>query len=300
MTLLQAFKHFVVEAGLNMIRSWRVSLLAVLVTAVSLFLGGAFFLLGRNLDRSLASWQAQARVVVYMVPGASGEALADAQQGIERLPGVIDWQLVNPKEAERRLRERSPELSELIGDLDEEPLPASFEIEVGRWSGSNPGFEGGLDTLRTMPEVDAVDDDRAWIEQIAFAALVLRAAAGVIGLLLICGSVFIIASVIRLAALLHREEIRVQRLVGATEFFVRGPFVVQGLLQGVLGCVAALLCLDGVFLLVARRELPELLRSLLLSSFLSPVELAVLVAIGTTAGLVGGLLSVRRTATGMW
>jgi cell division transport system permease protein len=148
--------------------------------------------------------------------------------------------------------------------------------------------------------VSGVDDDRQWIQQISFASALLRVGAAVVGALLIVGSAFIIASVIRLAALLHREEIRVLRLVGATEFFVRGPFVVQGVLQGLLGSVAALLALIAFYLLLERRELPDLLRSLLLSSFLTPSDLVLLVAIGTGAGLIGGLLSVRRTAAGLW
>lgn len=300
MTLLQAFRYFIAEAALNMRRSWRVSLLAILVTAVSLFLAGALFLLGSNLDTSLASWESQARIVVYMAPGAPAEALTAVREGIDRLEGVAKWQSVSPEMAEERLRARSAMLAELLEGLDEAPLPASFEIELRRSAGKNVQLERGIEALRALPSVTAVDDDRQWIQQIAFASVLLRTGAAAIGTLLIAGSVFIIASVIRLAALLHREEIRVLRLVGATEFFVRGPFVVQGILQGLLGSAFALLALYGFFFLLHRREIPALVESLLLSSFLSPVELLFLLTLGTGAGLIGGLLSVRRTAVGLW
>ena len=300
MTLLQALGHFVSEAALNMKRSWRVSLLSILVTAVSLFLSGALFLLGSNLDASLTAWESQARIVVYMEPGAPGEAVDAVEQAISALEGVAVSQFISPEMAQERLRARSQDLEDLLEGLDGAPLPASFELELERSAAGEPQFESGILDLQNLAAVTAVDDDRHWIRQLAFASVLLRSGAAAVGLLLIAGSVFIIASVIRLAALLHREEIRVQRLVGATEFFVRGPFVIQGILQGALGTLLALLALSGFFFFLGQREIPDLIRTLLLSSYLSPAEQAFLLLFGTGAGLVGGLLSVRRTALGMW
>ena len=300
MTLLQALRHFIIEAALNMRRSWRVSLLAVLVTAVSLFLAGALFLLGSNLDESLASWEAQARIVVYLEPGAPAEDLQGVEVEVRTLPGVVAVHAVSSELAEERLRQRAPGLSKMLEDLEDAPLPASFEIELDARRASESLLDEALEAVRQLPSVSGVDDDRRWIEQIAFASVLLRSGAALIGALLIAGSVFIIASVIRLAALLHREEIRVLRLVGATEFFVRGPFVVQGVLQGIVGSLVALLALGGFFFVLEQRQIPALLRSLLLSSFLSPLELTMLLVLGTGAGLVGGVLSVRRTAAGLW
>lgn len=300
MTLLQALRHFLVEALLNMRRSWKVSLLAILVTAVSLFLGGALFLLGSNLAGALDSWQSQARLVVYMETGASVESVAEVARSIRSFDGIVQWNLVSPQDAAVVLRRRLPELGELLQGLEEEPLPASFEIELERRRLGDAAEEDWVEQIVGLPEVAGIDDDRQWIAQISFAATLLRFGAVVIGALLMAGSVFIIASVIRLAAMLHREEVRVLRLVGATEFFVRGPFVVEGLLQGLLGSVVALSGLSGIFFLLGRRQLPQLLDTLLLSSFLAPAELALIVALGTGAGLVGGLLSVRRTAVGLW
>ena len=77
MTLFQALRHFAAEAFRNMWRSWKVSLLAIVVTAVSLFLGGSLFLFGSNLARALAGWESEARLVVYMEPGASAEAVSN-------------------------------------------------------------------------------------------------------------------------------------------------------------------------------------------------------------------------------
>jgi cell division transport system permease protein len=299
-TLLQALRHFVAEAFRNMWRSWKVSFLAVVVTAVSLFLGGSLFLLGSNLDRALAAWESEARLVVYMEPEASAEAISLVEERIEGLEEMASWRLVTPAEAEEEIRSRLPDLAELLEGLEEAPLPSSFEIEVVRGRDLEARLESWIDDVKSMSGVAGIDDDRLWMKQIAFAANLLRIGATVVGALLLAGSVFIIASVIRLAALLHREEIRVLRLVGATEFFVRGPFVVQGIVQGLLGSAVAVASLSIAFLLLQQRELPDLLRNLLLSSFLSPVELLVLIGTGSAAGVLGGLLSVRRTQAGLW
>lgn len=300
MTLPQALRYFVTEAGLNMKRSWRVSLLAILVTAVSLFLGGCLFLFGSNLERSLHSFESQARVVVYLEPGAPEDAVLAAGEAIGRIPGVAHWELVTPQQAAERLIDRSPGLEDVVSGIEDTPLPASFEIEIERSAANAAVADEWIAGLRDLESVYAIDDDREWMRQVAFAAVLLRTGAAIIGLLLLAGSVFIIASVIRLAALLHREEIRVQRLVGATEFFVRGPFVVQGILQGLLGSVAAVAALSGFYYLLEQRQLPELVRSLLLSSFLGVPELVLVMVVGTGAGLVGGILSVRRTEAGLW
>ncbi|MDH3253598.1 MAG: ABC transporter permease [Acidobacteriota bacterium] len=300
MTILQALRYFAGEAQRNMRRSWKVSLLAILVTAVSLFLSGALFLLGANLGRSLGAWESQARIVIYLEAGARSEAVDRVEAELARLGGIGGWTVVSPEEAARRLEGRLPELGELLQGFDEEPLPTSIEVDLGRARNREVEVTEWLQNLEQLPQVAGVDDDRQWIRQIALASALLRAGAAIIGSLLIAGSAFIIASVIRLAALLHREEIRVLRLVGATEFFVRGPFIVEGILQGTLGSAIAVAALSMLYLFVERSDLPSIVRSLLFSSFLTPGELLLLAVLGIGAGLVGGLLSVRKTAAGLW
>jgi cell division transport system permease protein len=139
-----------------------------------------------------------------------------------------------------------------------------------------------------------VDDDREWLGQLETLVAVGRG----IGLALAGGllgaAIFTIASVIRLAAYLHQEEISILRLVGATEFYIRGPFYAEGLLQGLIGGGLAMGALYGLYRLAEARRAASLVTSVLTTGFLTPGQVAWLVLLGGGAGLLGAVASLRR------
>ena len=145
---------------------------------------------------------------------------------------------------------------------------------------------------------DMIDDDHDWLAQIRAVSLVIEAAGWVLGSILLLTAIFTIASVIRLTAYLYRDEIAVMRLVGATEFFIRGPFYVEGLLQGLLGGGLAVAALLGVHTAFLRREPDNLLTAFLASDFLRPGQLVALIALGGLAGLLGAIVSLRKEKLG--
>lgn len=297
MTFLQALLYFTREASLNLLRGWKVSLLAILTITLSLFLTGSFFLVSSNLSRLTQQWRGESKVVVYFAPGT-----ADADR--ERVRGEIEPETwsgavseVSPGEAADRFRNAFPSLSDLLEGWGEEPLPASLEIDVDWQTTDAAVVRAALAELRQDPAVDMVDDDRDWLAQLETAVLLLRGLALVLGGVLLLTAIFTIASIIRLTAYLYHDEIAVQRLVGATEFFIRGPFYVEGLLQGLLGgSLAAGLLALGHWAALERGE--GLLVTVLLERFLSPSQMLLLVALGGTAGLVGAVTSLRKESLG--
>lgn len=293
MSLLQALLYFLREAAVNLVRGWKVSLLAVLTIAVSLTVGGTFLLVGRNLAGAVERWRAEARVVIYLHPGASGADLARLAEDARRAPFAAAVKTVTAEEARERFREIFPTLGDLVQGGAEEPLPASIEIALQ----PDPAvreLEVWLAGWRKRPEVGLVDDDREWLRQLATVVALVRSLGLGLGALLLGAAVFTIASVIRLTAYLHREEISVLRLVGATEFYIRGPFYVEGLLQGLLGAGAAVGVLAAAFQALQERLGTSLFGMLLATEFLSPRQLAALAATGAAAGLLGAVLSLRR------
>ncbi|HEY7213676.1 MAG TPA: permease-like cell division protein FtsX [Thermoanaerobaculia bacterium] len=291
MKFLQALRYFFREAAVNLLRGWKVSLLAVLTIAVSLFIGGAFLLVSGNLAASVERWRGEMRVVVYLRPDTSEADLRRLAAEAARAPGVVSVEPVTAADARRRFQEISPGVAELMAGWQEEPLPAS--LEIGLETRTPAGRAAWLDGWRRRPEVTLVDDDREWLGQLETAVAVVRA----VGLALVGGllaaAIFTIASVIRLTAYLHHEEIGIMRLVGATEFFIRGPFYAEGLLQGLLGGLLASGALFAVYqALHARRS--SLFASILALDFLSPKQIAVLVLLGAAAGLFGAVASLRR------
>lgn len=293
MKFLQALRYFFREAVVNLLRGWKVSLLAVLTIAVSLFIGGAFLLVSGNLAASVERWRSEMRVVIYLRPETSEADLrrlaAEASSG----PGVSSVEPVTAEAARQRFQEVFPSLSDLVAGWEDEPLPASLEVGLAP---SSTGREAWLEGWRNRPEVTLVDDDREWLGQLEALVAVVRA----VGLALVAGllgaAIFTIASVIRLTAYLHHEETEIMRLVGATEFFIRGPFYVEGLLQGLIGGLVASGALWCAYQLVHAKSQGSLFSTLLALDFLSPQQVAFLVLLGGAAGLFGALISLRREA----
>lgn len=293
MNLARALRYFAREACLNLLRSWRVSLLAVLTITVSLLLGGAFLLASRNLAGSVEGWRGQLRVVIYLKPGTPASDLPRLAAAARAAPWVAGVEVVSPAAARRRFRDTFPTLADVIDSGEGEPLPASLEVALRREQAEAGGLDAWLDAWRRRPEVAMVDDDREWLGQVETAVAVVRAVGLVLGGILLGAAIFTIASIIRLTAYLHHEEIAIMRLVGATEFFIRGPFYVEGLIQGLLGGALASAGLYAGYQLIHARS-RSLLAAVLAGQFLSLRQLGLLLLLGAMAGLIGAVASLRR------
>lgn len=293
MTLFQAFVYFFREAAISLRRGWKVSLLAVMTIATSLFVGGVFLLVSTNLAAIAGDWRDEARIVVYLDPSAEAR-MAEMSGEIGSLRGIRSVELVTAEEAADRFKRVFPSLAGLLDDPRSEPLPASLELRLESEL-SLPATETLLSELRSLPGVTMVDDDRDWLSKLEMLVNVVRLVGLGLGVVLLAAAIFTIASVIRLTAYLYKEEIAVMRLVGATELLIRGPFYAEGLLQGLGGGLVALASLFAAHA-IALRASPDsvIVREALLSSFLPPAALASMLAVGTLAGLLGAVLSLRR------
>lgn len=298
MTFLQAIVYFLREAGISLVRSWKISLLAVMTIAVSLFLGGIFLLVSGNLRQLVERWHKESRVIIYLEPDVGAEDSSDLVRRLEGGPWTLGVERVTTEAARLRFRQAFPSLSDLLEGWDQDPLPASLEVQVDRnRAGDHQHLEDWIDNLRSEESVSMVDDDRDWLSQLETVVFALEALGLVLGLILLATAIFTISSVIRLTAYLYRDEIAVMRLVGATEFFIRGPFYVEGLLQGLAGGLVAIATLAGAHsLLIARHSGATF--SLLAADFLSSRELLALVSLGGLAGFVGAITSLRRESLG--
>jgi cell division transport system permease protein len=299
LSLFQALIYFSSEALSNLVRSWKVSLLAIMTIAVSLFLGGAFLLASTNLRATVDQWRAESRVVVYLVPESSEEERQRLHELASSAPELEEIRRVEPEEAASRFRSSFPSLADLLEGWGGDPLPASLELVLDWEAVDRAELDAWTRQLAEEPEVAMIDDDRDWLQQLDAVILMLEGLAAIIGLGLLITAVFTISSVIRLTAYLYQDEIAVMRMVGATEFFIRGPFYFEGLFQGLCGgTLATLFLAAGHRLLNDPGEGATLLISLVAKSFLTPAQLAMLVLIGGAAGLVGAIASLRRESLG--
>ena len=271
-------------------RTPLLSALSVASIGFSLFTIGLFGLVAINFRETLTVLAERVEVVAFVLRGTPTEAITMASQDIQAFPEVEEVSYVSADEALSRARTELVEFQEAYRDLETNPLPASMEIRL------RPEFRDGAsaqrvaERVRGFPFVDDVRSGRDWVQRLDR----LRDMAGVIGLVIgvafMVVAIVIIGVTIRITVLQRAGEISIMRLVGATNQYIRGPFLLEGAIKGVLGgLLAVLMCWAGYALF--RGSTGELGGSLV---FFQTGHLAVIVVFGTLIGLMGSLLSVGR------
>jgi cell division transport system permease protein len=218
---------------------------------------------------------------------------------------VASREYVSKADALARFKQTFGDLAGAVDGLGENPLPASFEVRLragsGASSGRNDDGAGGrveslAASLRHMPGVADVRYDRQWLDRLRAAISIIRAAGFALGAVLIVAAALTVANVVRLSLHARRDELEIMQLVGAPRAFVQGPFVMEGLLQGGVGALAALLALAAVFLALRNHYLAPLAVAVNLTSIgFLPAEICLLVLAGGMAvGCLGGLIAWHR------
>jgi cell division transport system permease protein len=261
---------------------------------------GTTMLIFANASRVVHDLGVDTPVTVFMQPDVDPATATALRERIAALPEVARAERVSPEQALARLQTgagETGERAELLAGIDPGVLPESVEIEFV--SGVEPGFADALATrVQGMDGVEEVAVLGPWVQEVERMLTSLRALAIGVALLVSLACLAIVWSTIRLGVFARRSEIQLLRLVGGTARFVRGPFVVEGVVQGVLGTALALTGLWLAFELI--RPLLERGMSLLFAAgslqFFSSVEMAIGLGFGALLGLIGSRAAVARHA----
>ena len=290
------FSYFVGEALRRMWISKRASFVAVAMIAMSLLIVGAFLLISENLKRAIAQVEGRSRVSIYLEPQATPAQIAAVDAYLAQHGEFTRRRFVGRDEALRRFRSYFTNLSDVVGQLDENPFPPSFECDVAPAIVQSAAFGRQIAALRRVPGVDDVQFDFEWVQRLKRLVSVINGVGLIAGGILAIAAAFTIANVIRLTMMMHRREIEIMRLVGATERIIRGPFLIEGVLQGTLGGAVAVGVLFASFVTLRNFLAPEnsLVWGFLFGGFLPWQKLAALLAGGMVAGYFGSWLSVRE------
>ncbi len=294
--MLRALKYFFAEATASLWRGRRAAILAVLTIAGGLFVLGFFLVLNTNLQRLVGRWSESAELSVYFKDDASPEQLKMVDDLIAQSGLSSQREYVSKQRAAERFRQDFPDLAGSAERLDNNPFPASTEVRLRpEVRSAGVAVDALAAALGGVAGVADVRYDRRWLNRLNGLVRFLRAIGIVIIGLLAIASAMTVANVVRLAALAREDEIEIMELVGAPLEYVRGPFVVEGILQGGAGGVLAILLLWGLSA-VARAQYGQVAAETigLGTITLLPVELGlVIVAGGMLLGCVGGLIVAR-------
>ena len=278
------------EALLSFRRAPLLSALSVTTIAFSLFTVGLFGLVALNLRQALRGLEERVEIVGFVLRGTPSEAIAVATQDISAFPEVKDVSYVSEEEALQRARNELVEFRDAYRDLQVNPLPASIEVRLKDGFRDAATVERVAQRLKGFGFIDDVRYGREWVQKLDYLRNITGLVGLVIGLAFAAVAVVIIGVTIRLTILQRAREISIMRLVGATNWFIRGPFLLEGALKGLLGGFLSLaLCYAGYLLF--RDKSGGTFAGLL---FFEPQHMVVIVIFGVLLGLAGSLVSVGR------
>lgn len=299
MRSVAALARFVLRAAARGMRaSAGTSAVAVATIALSLVLAGAFGVAIANMQRLVERVGDELTLSAYLEPGLEATVRAELAARAAAIEGVTSVEAVSPEEALARFPERTGESTAVIALLDENPLPASLEVRLRRESRSEVEVGRVREALRTLPGVSDVSAGEDWLAGYSRALGFVRGLALAVGLVLALSTLVIVASTIRLALVARRDELEILSLVGASRTTLRLPFLLEGLAQGAVAGIFALLLLRGLFAL-SRPAVDAALAFLVgpdVVSFLTLPQMAALVAGGALLGLLGAALSLAGDA----
>ena len=278
------------EALLSFRRAPLLSVLSVTTIAFSLFTVGLFGLVAINLREALRGIEERVEIVGYIFRGTPSETIAIATQDIAAFPEVSDVSYVSEEEALCQARSELVEFRDAYRDLQVNPLPASIEVRMKDGHRDAATVGRVAQRLRGFGFIDDVRFGREWVQKLDSLRNLTGLVGLVIGLAFAAVAVVIIGVTIRLTILQRAREISIMRLVGATNWFIRGPFLLEGALKGLLGGVLSLiLCYAGYLLF--RDNSGGTLSGLI---FFRPAQMVLIIVFGVLLGLAGSLVSVGR------
>ena len=293
--MLRALGYFIVEAGASIWRGRRAAALAIMTIAAGLFLLGFFLVVNSNLGRLVSRWTEAAEMSVYLADDIQPDQRSAIEAQLAGSPLVLQREYVSKEDARARFRTDFSDLAGLIEGFQENPLPASFEVRLQ----SVPGQERPLDELAgRLAGTAGVADvryDRLWLSRLNMAIVLARGVSLIIVTIVSIAAALTVANVVRLAAYARRDEIEIMQLVGAPIAYVRGPFVLEGILQGGGGALVALALLWVGYVLANARYGRLVSGALGLDglTFLPPATVGFLLLGGMIVGCVGGIVAAR-------
>ncbi len=270
-------------------RAPLLAVLGVITIAFSLYAFGLFGLVAINIRSALSEIEDRVEVRAFLVESARDAQVEELIRGINEFPEVADVGYVSPDSALQRAR---AELQEFRDVMEGTFLPGSVELRLKEGFRDPARVQQLARKLETYPVVDEVRYGHEWVEKLYKIRTIAGLAGSVLGGVFALVAVIIIGATIRMAILARAREIEIMRLVGATNWFVRLPYLVDGTLKGVLGGILAVLLTWATASLVSR--------NLMQAKFFTGEQMALGILAGGALGLFGSWLSVGRHLRQVW
>lgn len=285
-------EYFVRETYKSIRRNGFMSFASISTVAVSLMVLGIFLLIFLNTNNLAKHLESQVQVSVYMQDDANADELAETKVNLEKLDGVVKVTAITKAEALERFKSRLGDQQKILDSLGgDNPFPNSFDVQV-----KNPDTIKEITSeISKFPKVETARFGQEVVEHIFQLTRVLRFGGVALVIFLAAGTLFIISNTIRLTVFARRKEVIIMKYVGATDWFIRWPFLLEGMTLGFLGAVVA-----NFFLNISYSSLMSTVHATLAFFPLIPAKPLMtyvtifMLIIGTAIGALGSYISLRK------
>ena len=288
----KTWRYIIQESLRSLKRNGWLNFAAAGTTAVSLFILGVAILLVLNTDFIASSVESNVEIMAYLEDGVKGDAVAALRTQIMAIPEVKDARFISKDEALNSLEQQFGQGGQLRASLGgTNPLPDAFKVST-----TDPrDVTGVANLLNRMPGVDKVRYGQGVVEKLFELTYWMRLVGLTIVTLLGLCAIFLIATTIRLTMFARRREIEIMKCVGATDWYVRWPFLLEGIILGGAGAAVAVVVLFFSYGTLASKVLETLPFVPLMNSNLVLLQLFLgLLGAGVGLGIIGSLISVHR------
>ena len=289
---LRTGEYFIQEVFRSLRRNNWMSFASIGTVAVSLFVLGVFLILVLNMNRMASMLESQVQISVYLQDDVKKSDRIDLQSDIEKMQGIDTVKFVDKDAAKERLSERLGDQKYLLDALgDKNPLPDSFEVTV-----KTPEMvETAAKAIERMEGVESAKYGQDVVEHLFDITRLMRIFGLVLMLLLAGATIFIISNTIRLTVFARRKEIAIMKYVGATDWFIRWPFLMEGIVLGCIGGILSAIALRSFYAAMAAKIYNTLAFFPLMPQypFMNYVTVAIILS-GMLIGAIGSAFSLKR------
>ena len=289
---LMTGEYFTQEVFRSLKRNNWMSFASVGTVAVSLFVLGVFLILVLNMNRLAATLESQVQISVYLQDDLKPADREDLQQDIAHMQGIEFIRYVSREEAKARLADRLGDQKYLLDALgDKNPLPDSFELTV-----VHPDMvETAAKAIEHMNGVESAKYGQDVVEHLFDITRLMRIFGVALMVLLAGATIFIISNTIRLTVFARRKEIAIMKYVGATDWFIRWPFLMEGVVLGFIGGILAAIALRSFYAAMAAKIYNTLAFFPLMPQypFMNYVTVTIILS-GMVVGAIGSTISLKR------
>ena len=291
------FGYLIGEGFRNFFKNKKSTAASIIIMCATMFIFGIFFLIGENVNYIISQVQSEQAMQVFINPDATPAQQDELEQKIKSIQYVNTVDYVSQEQALNEMKEWLGDSASVLDSYsgDQNPFKASFVVTLTDLT-KNEEVQNQINTFDNVASIEAGNKTVNTLVNIANG---IRTATGVILVLLILISIFIIANTIKLTVHARRKEISIMKYVGATNGFIRWPFMVEGIIIGIVSALISIVILGFVYNFVADKIINSsiaatLQLNLLTFSDMLSMLLVVYIIMGTGIGAIGSAISMRK------